>query len=169
MKILAILQNAYADPGRRQAILQSMSTFVINPNNYTGKKLYKLTEGHDLLVTNACPEVFVNVKDKGRTDLDRLKLSIIENPYDLYISCGKQSNEACIKIIKDFDDKPLILMPHPASRNLTNALISSVKDAIREVHSSTFGNLKALSANKTYQFIQLKGTHKLITINRKGF
>jgi ADP-heptose:LPS heptosyltransferase len=154
MKILAILQNAYSDP-RRAVLLREMLSFVINPENLTGKKLYRITAGHELRVANACPEVFHTVAETGKTDLERLKKSIKEYDYDLYISCGKQSNHACIAIIDAFKGKPLIIMPHPASRNLTNALLDAVKKSIVLV-----------KPNQVYEFMQEKGRHRLVISNK---
>lgn len=152
MKILAILQNAYTDP-RRAALLREMLSFTINPQNLTGKKLYRITEGHELRVANACPEVFHTIRETGKTDIERLKKSVNQFKYDLYLSCGKQSNEACNQILSDFGGKPIIFMPHPASRNLTNALLDGVKKFI---------DAEPLP-NSKYEFVQLRGSWRMDT------
>ena len=154
MFILAILQNAMThdvrDVGKNMPIF-----FTINPRNYTGKKLYKMTRGHYMVVTNACPILGYGPKSKGETDLDHIKKGIyykfpnIEKKFDMLLVCGKQAQEAVYQIEEEID-VPIIFMPHPASRTLTNLLTDRVEEYINCIHGE-------INDYHRIQLIQQKG------------
>lgn len=148
MKILCILQNAWSWDGSERAEAMRLF-FKVNPRNKSGKRMYGICEGHDMYFTNVSTTITATASGKGKTDIENLKEAVKAQEYDLYIVCGLQAEEAVEKIL-DHISKPMILMPHPASRNLTNKLCNDVS-----IHIKNNFHHKHAAA----KFIQLKGMH----------
>lgn len=146
MNIVAILQSMWG-PRRERAPL----FFRINPQNRSGAKLYTVTQGHSLVVTNTASICGDSPDDYQPIDLahltkalDRLRKGI---GIDAVLVCGNQSKEAWLALPAKYRTTPHIIMPHPAARNLTNVLLHDVRAML---------NVKPLAS---YEFRQLKGQH----------
>lgn len=92
--------------------------FRINPQNYSGRRLYRLVGSNHLIVTNACRELVSGPEKHGKPDSVWLQenLRIIDKfgPIDVLLICGKvaQRTYAQCRFIAPLE----IEMPHPAAR-----------------------------------------------------
>lgn len=155
IKILCVLQNAYSDNQR----LRAFPFFKVNPRNKSGKRMIKICgEDNDMFFSNVCPDIYTNPKDKGKTDLEHLKSVLKSQNYDLYVVCGSQAEEAVEKVINQIK-KPIIFMPHPASRSLTNKLCQGVENFIEAKMYKSFRYIKfrQLRGNYEYEIQDIKG------------
>ena len=115
--------------------------FKINPRNRSGAKLYRITQGHSLVVTNTASICGHSPDDHQPIDqahlmraLDRLRKGI---GIDLILVCGNQAKEAWNALPAEYRSGPHIIMPHPAARNLTNALLDDIKATINAKNLSS--------------------------------
>lgn len=150
MRVVAILETMWdwnqmtSSAGHNEAL----KFFKINPDNYSGRMLYKLVgQEAKLLVTNACRELVSRASQHGKPDPEWLRdnLTLIEvglgersAPMDVLLVCGKVA-QATYKLC---GYKPLkatpIEIPHPAARGVWNtAYIKQVQQQIREVYGKS--------------------------------
>ncbi len=132
MNIVAVLEVMWGWCGLESAETQ---WFSINPDNFTGKRLYKMIgEKHDLLVTNACKECVETASGKGIPDPVWLRdnvaqLKTLFKP-DLILICGKVPlNTWKLADISLYHER-VIVMPHPAARSWTNERMYDVNRII---------------------------------------
>lgn len=146
MNVVAILQSMWG-PERGTAPL----FFRINPRNRSGAKLYRITDGHSLVVTNTASVCGDSPDDHQPIDLAHLKRALdrLRNGIGVgaVLVCGNQAKEAWLELPAKYRATPHIIMPHPAARNLTNALLHDVRAML---------NAEPLAS---YEFRQLKGEH----------
>ena len=130
MKIVAVLETMWGDPGGR-----APRYFRINPENNSGKRLYKLVgKSADLIVTNACPERVASAGKHGTPDPVYLRQNLEELERmgwaDLILLAGKVAQ----KTYELSGFKPhsavVISMPHPAARRWTADTFSEIKNRI---------------------------------------
>lgn len=136
LKILCILQNAYTDGERLENVrfssyVNQLLYFKVNPNNKSGKRMLNICEGNEMHFSNVCNQWFDNSRKKGETNLDHLRAVLSASVFDLYIVCGSQA-QAAVKQLGEEMKQPVVFMPHPASRSLTNKLCDDVKRFIVE-------------------------------------
>lgn len=125
-RVVAVLETMYdwrgytTGAGYREA----PRFFRINPQNYSGKRLYRLIEpsNADLLVTNACRELGRGPNDHGEPDPVWLKENIDQlmrtSGCNLILICGRPAQ-------KCYREAGIVLPPgvqtleilHPAARN----------------------------------------------------
>lgn len=141
--ILVVLQNMYSGSGvDRQAPL----VFKMNQRNKSGKVMLSICSSdkpNRAVWFSNCSSIYSGggPNSKGETDEDYMREVMNLRNWDLVIFGGNQSKKA----YKDFFnnvDKQVILMPHPASRNLSNNLKNIAK--------------KFVDSNKSVELIQLK-------------
>jgi len=134
-KIVAVLESMWdwrqltSGAGYREA----PRSFRINPENYSGKRLYRIVgRDADLHVTNACRELCGSASHHGIPDPDWLleNLNLLA-PIDVLLVCGKVAQAAYAKTGHEFERKMLI--PHPAARMWTNAMIEDAAARVREM------------------------------------
>ena len=108
--------------------------FRINPHNYTGKKLYRVTEGHDLWVTNSSSKCAPSADVAFPPDIAFLHKALMRASWDCYLVCGARAQDAFHQVLRIYPDAravlvtaPVIFLPHPAARKLTNKLLAGVK------------------------------------------
>ncbi len=152
MLTLAVLQNMWG-PERRAPL-----AFRINPRNHSGRRLYRLTEGHNLWVTNSSSVCAPAAHIKCAPDDRFLLKALARRKWEVVLVCGKQAQEAFKRVINmDFldvdtnedlskiiyDYKPFIVfMPHPAARSLTNKLMDRIKRHINNPDREVFTEFK---------------------------
>lgn len=119
--------------------------FTINPQNHSGRRLYKLTgasEGH-LWVTNACPQSVRSAKEHGTPSTIWLRESFAEIPQrwrsGTLLVCGKVAQQTYDAMMAEgrprFSHRgPVISMQHPAARTWTK---SKLEDMQRIIHAVT--------------------------------
>ena len=99
--------------------------FRINPQNFSGRRLYNLI-GPDakLLVTNACRELVSGPNHHGKPDPKWLaeNLTLIESglpnsaPIDVLLVCGKVAQRTYRECGYQSQTARIIEIPHPAAR-----------------------------------------------------
>ena len=136
MKIVALLESmwgwrGYNDPGE-----EAPRFFRINPDNFSGRRLYSLCGDANLLVTNSCRVVQQSANHHGVPDSVWVKENIQkahEDGCDLLLVCGKIAKETYQNC--GFEAPNVIFMDHPAARRWTKAGLDEVKAKI-EAHRS---------------------------------
>ena len=113
--------------------------FKINPQNHTGRRLYKwLGDKYELLVTNACSQIVANANGRGRPDSCWLAENLQRlQPIDLLLVCGETA-------FNTFDDtgintgysERVLVLPHPAFRGWSKQGIDLVHSLIQHGSSS---------------------------------
>lgn len=134
MRVVAILETMWDWRGRTSGAgyCEAPRYFRINPQNYSGKRLYKLVGPNArLLVTNACRELAKSAKDHGIPDphwlAENLKIinGDIEDPdenikstqrIDVLLVCGKVAQATYKNCGYTPAQARVIEMPHPAAR-----------------------------------------------------
>jgi hypothetical protein len=135
MKIVAILESMWdwrqmtSGAGYREAL----RSFRINPDNYSGKRLYRIVgQDADLHVTNACRELCGSANQHGTPDpawlLENLELLA---PFAVLLVCGRVAQATYAQSGHSFDRKLEIM--HPAARTWTNAMIEAAAERVREL------------------------------------
>jgi hypothetical protein len=128
-RILCILQNAWGD--RQLPIV-----FRPNPNNKSAKVVKKMVGDYVFHFSNTKDEMTPTAKGKPKPNFIHFKKVIDEFiNYDLILVCGKQAKDTVEKnmyIIEPFK-KPLLFVPHPASRSLSNLQIAEINHKINEM------------------------------------
>ena len=105
--------------------------FRINPDNFSGKRLYRIVGNHNLLVTNSCRECQRSANEHGKPDpdwvADNLKF-LASQKMDLLLVCGKVAKETYEA--SGFQFPRVIFMDHPAARRWTNAALDAVAQKV---------------------------------------
>ena len=153
MRVVAILETMWDWRGMTTGAgyRQAPRYFRINPDNYSGKRLYKLVGPKArLLVTNACPELASSAKGHGKADPNWLaeNLAFLDGRgweatddapaqpdarwcIDVSLVCGKVAQAA----YKDSGYVPrkarVLEIPHPAARTWSRAKINAVAEKIQ--------------------------------------
>ena len=151
-RVVAILETMWdwrkmtSDAG----YLQAPRYFRINPQNHSGRRLYKLIGGPQgrLLVTNACRELATSAKGHGKTDpvwlaenlslLDGATLQaeggrISGKPFDVLLVCGKVAQKCYRECGFTPAKAKVIEIPHPAARAYwTSQTIAETGQKIQE-------------------------------------
>jgi hypothetical protein len=131
-KIVAVLESMWdwrqmtSGAGYKEA----PRSFRINPDNYSGKRLYRIVGSDaDLLVTNACRELCGSANHHGTPDAGWLRENLdMLAPIDVLLVCGKVAQATYAQTGYEFERK--IDMPHPAARMWTQAMIGAMSDRV---------------------------------------
>jgi len=108
--------------------------FRINPQNASGRRLYKLIgeeNSHRLLVTNACRELVTSAKRHGKPDPDWLLENLIRLDPHLILVCGnvaQKAYKACGYV--PLRKSRVLHIAHPAARNWTKKRLREVQRRI---------------------------------------
>jgi hypothetical protein len=127
--VVAVLDTMW---GERNA--RAPRYFQINPNNRSGKMLYRLVGPYRRLwVTNSCREMVNNARRHGKPDPGWLAENLRRLKPDLVLVCGKVAQktfrEACPMKWDGCDD---ISIPHPAARNWSQKQIKRIARKIEK-------------------------------------
>ena len=129
MLILCILQNAW---GNR--ILDV--TFEPNPFNKSAKVIRKMVGYENYFeFSNTTDVVTPTPNAKPKPNYEHFEKVIKEiKRFDLVLVCGNQARETVEKYIDKIKaiGKPLLFVPHPAARNLSNVRCAEIREQIRE-------------------------------------
>lgn len=130
--IVALLESmwgwrGYSAPG------DEVKYFRINPENLSGRRLYRICGTHDLLVTNSCRSCQATASDHGQPDpawvLSNLRFLASEK-MDLLLVCGKVARATYEQT--GFDFRRVIYMNHPAWRLWSNAALDAMALKVAE-------------------------------------
>lgn len=138
MKVICILQNAWGD--RRLPVI-----FEPNPYNKSAKVIRKMV-GTDFNIHFCNTTGVVTTTANGKPPIDETHFDSViyaidllqkhEEGFDLILVCGKQAEKAVE--MKDYKQRleklniPLLVVPHPASRSLSNIQIAEINQNIIE-------------------------------------
>lgn len=113
-----------------RSLRRSVPHFTINPSNHSGKRLYWLLGHTDLLVTNACPQMVVNAKGRGKPNREWLATNLASlQPFELLLVCGKVAQDT-VKLASGKGAR-ILFVPHPAARMWTKQALSFTRDVIQ--------------------------------------
>lgn len=128
-KIICILQNAWGDG-------ELPVTFVPNPYNKSAKVIKKMVGDIHYVFSNTTDVVTFTPNEKPKPNYQHFEKVIDEiDKFNLVLVCGNQAKETVLK----YEDKiigknvPLIFIPHPASRSLSNVKIEEIKQEIKKI------------------------------------
>lgn len=130
MKVICILQNAWGN-----STLPYI--FVPNPQNKSAKTIRK-TVGENVVFhfCNTTGVITNTAAGKAPIDTTHFKEVIKRlTHYDMILVCGQQARKAVQGEIKALValKKPIVYMPHPASRSLSNLQIAEVTKMINAI------------------------------------
>lgn len=132
MNVVAILETMYDWRGMASGagyVVEAPRFFQINPNNFSGRRLYKLCgPSAELLVTNACRELVSSPKQHGTPNPEWLaeNLAQIESnlpdsaAIDVLLVCGKVAQQTFKECGYKLKRGKVIEIPHPAARQVWN-------------------------------------------------
>lgn len=140
MRVVAILETMWDWRGMTSGAgyQEAPRYFRINPENHSGRRLYKLC-GSDaqLLVTNACRELATIANGHGKPDPVWLKenLTLIEHgprgaSIEVLLVCGKVAQQCFRDSGYEFKGR-VVEMPHPAARMWTVAMVQQFSALIQ--------------------------------------
>lgn len=128
-KIVLFLQNAWAlyDIGEwdRNSWMRALRRC------HTGRKLNMVlgTDWSNIHVDNTTRAVGVGSRSKLPPDPEHIKSVLAYHTPDAVVACGKQAEAAIIPLWSG----KLLVIPHPASRVLTNALLKHANNLLVEL------------------------------------
>lgn len=139
-KAVAILQEMWDWRSMSSSagyVEQAPGYYRINPDNFTGKRLYWFLGEpglvvDDLLVTNACPELVTGPTMRGKANKQWVRDNLAELwPFDLLLVCGRV---ACNTYEQRSAPHPcrIIEMPHPAARTWDRVSLDRCRRFIQE-------------------------------------
>lgn len=132
MKILCVLQNAWGD--RKLPI-----TFVPNPYNKSAKVIKKMVGNNYYEFCNTTDVVTSTPNAKPKPNYKHFEKVIKEMfKFDLILVCGVQASETVNKYIDEINSLniPLLFVPHPAARNLSNKRCNEIRVEIERIQNS---------------------------------
>lgn len=127
MKPIIILQNAWSAHYAGWGVMPERTYLKALRRSRSGQRLVHLIH-HDWSAYdfgNTTPQVGEFPYTQLPPDLDHVKMLIANRP--LVIGCGRQAEEVLLALWTG----PLIIVPHPACRILTNSLYQSASRAAR--------------------------------------
>lgn len=133
MRILCILQNAWGD-GKLPI------TFVPNPYNKSAKVIKKMVGDNYYEFSNTTDVVTSTPHAKPKPNYEHFEKVIGEiSRFDMVLVCGFQAKETVNKYITRISETrvPLLFVPHPAARNLTNARCEEIREEVRRIEELT--------------------------------
>lgn len=136
--VVAVLDTMWDWKGLTSAAgyAQAPRYFRINPNNFTGRRLYKLIGPmNHLLVTDSCKELVSSSKEHGTPDpqwlSDNLQIINALRPIDILLICGKVAQRTFSEVSYVPENARILQIPHPAARTWTKDMIQAVSEGIQ--------------------------------------
>lgn len=156
MNVVALLESMWGWRGFNEAGEVAPRYFRINPDNHSGRRLYRLVGTRNLLVTNCARHVQRTANDHGTPDPEWVRENLIflrKQGMQLLLVCGKVAQET-FSIVTGFkeiggiypfpqgdvilpgmgsDKFPYLCMDHPAARRWSNVKIEETKKEIERL------------------------------------
>lgn len=114
---------------------QAPRWYRINPENHSGKRLYKLTGlgMRELLVTNICREVVSNPNQYGKPDKVWLRENLGLMDCSVLLVCGTRARDTFEQLNRvPVEVGRILKISHPAARNWTTAKLDEVSKLIKD-------------------------------------
>lgn len=109
---------------------EAPSWFRINPDNFTGSRLYWLLGHNHFQVTNACRELVCSANQHGTPDPAWLAMNLRIREYGLLLVCGRVAQYAYLTC--GYRPEARVLeIPHPAARLWTRNKLDQTRDLIQ--------------------------------------
>lgn len=128
MKVIALLESMWGWRGLHGEGEEAPRFYRINPENFSGRRLYRICGDANLLVTNSCRMIQRSANHHGSPD----PLWVAENlttaqrdGCDLFLICGKVAQATYDAAGLAFPN--VIRMDHPAARRWTNEKLDALK------------------------------------------
>lgn len=135
VKIVAVLESMWdwRQMTSGAGYAEAPRSFRINPDNYSGKRLYRIVGADaDLHVTNACRELVGSASQHGKPDPAWLHENLeILAPFNVLLVCGRVAQATYAASGHEFASK--LEIPHPAARRWTHAAIEAAAQRVREL------------------------------------
>jgi hypothetical protein len=132
-RIVALMESMWGWGGYNTPGEEAPRFFSINPDNHSGKRLYRLCGDHTLLVTNCCPTVQASANDHGVPDLQWVRDNLaMAGEFELLLVCGKIAQATYAKIKEPNPRFQVMLIDHPAARRWTKASLIKVAEEIAQ-------------------------------------
>lgn len=133
MKIVALLESMWGWGGYNEPGEEAPRFFRINPDNFSGRRLYRLCGDANLMVTNSCRVVQKSANHHGTPDPVWVRENLseaIKDECDLILVCGRVAKETFKASGVNFES--VIYMDHPAARRWTNEKLDGIANQIAE-------------------------------------
>lgn len=120
-RVVALLESMWGWRRLHAADAEAPRFFRINPNNFSGRRLYQLVGGDvNLLVTNSCRIVQRSANHHGTPDPSWVKENLERAQRDgcrLFLICGRVAKRTYELTCLSFDN--VLFIDHPAARRWT--------------------------------------------------
>jgi hypothetical protein len=143
MKIVALLESMWGWRGYHAADEEAPRFYRINPENFSGRRLYRICPPHtDLIVTNSCRIIQRSANHHGTPEpayvLENLKQAR-QDGCDLFLICGVVAQDTFKRALAVHERHLFqhLFMDHPAARRWTNEKLDKVKAEIYAASSPT--------------------------------
>lgn len=137
-QVCALLESMWGWGGYNTAGEEAPRFFRINPDNHSGKRLYRICGDVNLIVTNSCRTVQLSASHHGTPDpayvRENFKRAQLDG-CDLFLICGKVAQATFEASFQPYNRLQFnhIYMDHPAARRWSNATIDAMKLQVREL------------------------------------
>lgn len=131
-RIVALLESMWNWQGCHTGQLEADRYFRINPDNFSGRRLYRICGEHSILVTNSCRYVQKSANHHGTPDSAWVaeNLKMLE-PFELLLVCGKIARKTYEST--GLHHPKVIFMDHPAARRWSNATLDAMTKRVAEL------------------------------------
>lgn len=127
MRLLIILQNAY---GVEDGFVPSFDKEIFK-NSHTGRRLCNAIPMElDVNIINASPQVGEEASSYFAPDIGYVSSKVEEISPDIILACGVNAQKA----VREIDiGVPVVKIPHPAYRALSNSMLDEAREKIQEL------------------------------------
>lgn len=129
-KILVVLQNAYDVGALRRGFNSATWLSELRGTLSYAKLVRAIPEDFEVRWTNACRGIGKGPDSKLRPYPPKIRKRAVEHRVDAVLACGQIAERAALQAW----DGPLLAIPHPASRTLTNALLDVTRALLEAGH-----------------------------------
>lgn len=105
--------------------------FRISPDNFSGRRIYRICGPHLVLVTNSCRMIQRSANHHGKPDSSWVKENLQAlQPFKLLLVCGRIAKETYLATGLEYPK--VIFMDHPAARRWSNITLDAMTERVRE-------------------------------------
>lgn len=129
-KILVVLQNAYDLGNLRHGYNSAVWLSELRGTLSYSKIVRAIPDAFETRWTNACGGVGKGSDSKLRPHPPRIRKRAVEHRVDAVLACGLIAEKAALEAWEG----PLLAIPHPACRILTNGLLDVARSLLEAGH-----------------------------------
>jgi hypothetical protein len=134
VNIVALLDSMWGWGGYNEDGEEAPAYFRINPNNFSGRRLYQLCGSHKLLVTNSCRMVQSHANSHGTPNPEWVcrNLEFLKGKgMHLLLVCGTVAKKTYAQT--SFEFTRVLYIDHPAARRWSSASITATAAQIERI------------------------------------